>query len=277
MGTFTRIDSYSLRNLNNAEYANFIDRFLALLPLADKPDDPENPDVLSLQSDTPAQGAPSLAIPAETVEQERALLEKLTDLNRETRSSAQTEQIAEAERGRDEVATFIIKHISGSSTLPLQAQKEAGKLMYNTIKVYEGIAKLPVSQETAAIKGMLVDLRKPEFAEAVATLGLQPYMAELERLNSLYEQLVSVRSAERSVKSTDAVSKEVRLQMDSLYDDMTDLAFASNVLNGTAETAAFVRDVNSLVAETRTARNQHGSKTKKEQGGDNDPENPDIL
>ena len=115
MGTFTRIDSYSLRNLNNAEYANFIDRFLALLPLADKPDDPENPDVLSLQSDTPAQGAPSLAIPAETVEQERALLEKLTDLNRETRSSAQTEQIAEAERGRDEVATFIIKHISGSS------------------------------------------------------------------------------------------------------------------------------------------------------------------
>ncbi|RHJ82896.1 DUF6261 family protein [Parabacteroides sp. AM08-6] len=277
MGTFTRIDSYSLRNLNNAEYANFIDRFLALLPLADKPDDPENPDVLSLQSDTPAQGAPSLAIPAETVEQERALLEKLTDLNRETRSSAQTEQIAEAERGRDEVATFIIKHISGSSTLPLQAQKEAGKLMYNTIKVYEGIAKLPVSQETAAIKGMLVDLRKPEFAEAVATLGLQPYMAELERLNSLYEQLVSVRSAERSVKSTDAVSKEVRLQMDSLYDDMTDLAFASNVLNGTAETAAFVRDVNSLVAETRTARNQRGSKTKKEQGGDNDPENPDIL
>ena len=277
MGTFTRIDSYSLRNLNNAEYANFIDRFLALLPLADKPDDPENPDVLSLQSDTPAQGAPSLAIPAETVEQERALLEKLTDLNRETRSSAQTEQIAEAERGRDEVATFIIKHISGSSTLPLQAQKEAGKLMYNTIKVYEGIAKLPVSQETAAIKGMLVDLRKPEFAEAVATLGLQPYMAELERLNSLYEQLVSVRSAERSVKSTDAVSKEVRQQMDSLYDDMTDLAFASNVLNGTAETAAFVRDVNSLIAETRTARNQRGSKTKKEQGGDNDPENPDIL
>lgn len=277
MGTFTRIDSYSLRNLNNAEYANFIDRFLALLPLADKPDDPENPDVLSLQSDTPAQGAPSLAIPAETVEQERALLEKLTDLNRETRSSAQTEQIAEAERGRDEVATFIIKHISGSSTLPLQGQKEAGKLMYNTIKVYEGIAKLPVSQETAAIKGMLVDLRKPEFAEAVATLGLQPYMAELERLNSLYEQLVSVRSAERSVKSTDAVSKEVRQQMDSLYDDMTDLAFASNVLNGTAETAAFVRDVNSLIAETRTARNQRGSKTKKEQGGDNDPENPDIL
>ena len=277
MGTFTRIDSYSLRNLNNAEYANFIDRFLALLPLADKPDDPENPDVLSLQSDTPAQGAPSLAIPAETVEQEKALLEKLTDLNRETRSSAQTEQIAEAERGRDEVATFIIKHISGSSTLPLQAQKEAGKLMYNTIKVYEGIAKLPVSQETAAIKGMLVDLRKPEFAEAVATLGLQPYMAELERLNSLYEQLVSVRSAERSVKSTDAVSKEVRQQMDSLYDDMTDLAFASNVLNGTTETAAFVRDVNSLIAETRTARNQRGSKTKKEQGGDNDPENPDIL
>lgn len=277
MGTFTRIDSYSLRNLNNAEYANFIDRFLALLPLADKPDDPENPDVLSLQSDTPAQGAPSLAIPAETVEQERALLEKLTDLNRETRSSAQTEQIAEAERGRDEVATFIIKHISGSSTLPLQAQKEAGKLMYNTIKVYEGIAKLPVSQETAAIKGMLVDLRKPEFAEAIVTLGLATYMNELERLNNLYEQQVSVRSAVRSVKSIEINSKEVRQQMDSLYDDMTDLAFASNVLNGTAETAAFVRDVNSLIAETRTARNQRGSKTKKEQGGDNDPENPDIL
>ena len=138
------------------------------------------------------------------------------------------------------------------------------------MKAYVGIASLPVSQETAAIKGMLLDLRKPEFAEAVTTLGLTAYMNELERLNNLYEELVAKRSTARSAKSIGTDSRTVRQEMNSLYEDMNDLAFASNLLNGTDETAAFIRSVNTLIAETRTARNQRGNKKKGEGGGAGD-------
>lgn len=269
MGTFTRIDTYSLHNLNSAEYANFIDRFLALLPLAP---DPDRPGILS--DDSPL-GAPLLNIPSYMVTRTKELLEKLTDLNKQTRSNAGTEQIAETEHSRDIVASFITDRVFRYSTLPLESERGAGKLLYNTLKVYAGIAQLPVNQETLTIKGMLLDLRKPEFTEAVKTLGLQPYMDELERLNNLYEEQVGQRSAARSLGSVEENSKEIRLQMNNLYEDMTDLAFASNLLKETDKTAAFIRDVNNLIAETRTARNLRGSKPKKDDPGSSD--RPGIL
>lgn len=261
MGTFTRIDSYSLHNLNSAEYANFIDRYLALLPLAA---DPERPGELS---DDPPMGAPSLNISPDMVARMKALLETLMDLNKQSRSSVETEQIAETEHSRDIVATFITDRVFRYSTLPLESERGAGKLLYNSLKVYAGIAQLPVSQETATIKGMLLDLRKPEFTEAVKTLGLQTYMDELERLNNLYEKQVAQRSAARSLSSIEENSKEIRSKINSLYEDTTDLAFASSILNGSEQTAAFIRDVNNLIAETRTARNLRGSKPKKDDPG----------
>lgn len=270
-----KFDPYSLHNLNSGEYVTYIARYLALLPLAEESGEEERPGELSLPSDEQL-GAPSLKIPADMVARMRALLETLTDLNKETRSSIETEQAAKVEDDRDNVSTFIVNRVLDSSTLPLESEQKAGKQLFNSLKAYKGIANLPVSQETAAIKGMLLDLRKPEFAEAVTTLGLTTYMDELERLNNLYEELVAKRSAARSAKNIGTDSRTVRQEMNSLYEDMNDLAFASNLLHGTDETAAFIRDVNTLIAETRTARNQRGSK-KKEEGGGGDDERPGEL
>lgn len=276
MGTFIHFSEISFSRLNSAEFATFIARFLALLPLAEDSGEEERPGELSLLNE-PQLGAPSLKITANMVAQMKALLETLTDLNKETRSSVETEQIAKVEADRDRVATFIVNRVSGYTALPLEAEQNAGKQLFNSLKVYVGIANLPVSQETAAIKGMLLDLRKPEFAEAVTALGLTTYMNELERLNNLYEQLVAERSAARSTKSIGTDSKTVRQQMNSLYEDMTDLAFASNLLHGTDETAAFIQSVNTLIAETRTARNQRGTKKKKDEPGGGNDERPGEL
>lgn len=280
MGTFLKLNSYSLHNLNNAEYVTFISRFLTLLPLAEADGEENRPGELSLLSDKPL-GAPSLHIPADMVTRMKELLNTLTDLNKETRASVETEQIAQTEASRDRIATFIVNRVTNYATLPFEAELNAGKLLYNTLKPYAGIANLPVSQETAAIKGMMLDLRKPEFAEAVNTLGLATYMDELERLNNLYESQVAERSAARAAKNIGTDSKTVRQEMNSLYDDMSDLAFASNLLQGTDETAAFIRNANTLIAETRTARNQRGSKKKgdSESGGNNngDDERPGEL
>lgn len=277
MGTFLKIDSYSLHNLNNAEYATYIARYLAHLPLAEDSGEEDRPGELSLQEEGQL-GAPSLKISADMVVRMKALLETLTDLNKETRSSVETEEIAKTEAARDRVATFTVSRATDYSKLPLESEQKAGKLLYNTLKPYVGIASLPVAQETAAIKGMLFDLRKPEVAEAVTVLGLAPYLDELERLNNLYEEQVAARSAARTAGSIGTDSKAIRREMDSLYEDMNDLAFASNLLHGTDETAAFIRNINTLVAETRTARHQRGSKAKGESGGgSNDDERPGEL
>ena len=116
-----KFDPYSLHNLNSGEYATYIARYLTLLPLAEESGEEERPGELSLLSDEQL-GAPSLKIPADMVARMRALLETLTDLNKETRSSIETEQAAKVEDDRDNVSTFIVNRVLDSSTLPLESE-----------------------------------------------------------------------------------------------------------------------------------------------------------
>ena len=46
-----------------------------------------------------------------------------------------------------------------------------------------------MAQETAKIKGLLLDLRKDENKPYVTTLGLDAYLAELEKENNAYDRL----------------------------------------------------------------------------------------
>lgn len=278
MGTFLQISSFSRHNLNNAEYTNFLMRFIKLLPLTEEEED-DRPVIESLQNDDEKElGAPALSVPAEMITRLKELIEKLVDLSRETRSHVETDELAEIDKQRDNLAAYIVNRIAKSATLPLETERKAGKLLYNTAKVYRNVGRLPVAQETVTIKGMLADLSKPEFAEAIATLGLQPYMDELKTQNDMYEQLVAQRDAARSTARTLEYSKELRKQADLLYDDITDLAFASNVLKPSTESTTFINDLNSLTATVQAARNQRSSApvSKTEPGeGDDKPDKDD--
>ena len=111
------------------------------------------------------------------------------------------------------------------------------------------------------LKGMLLDLRKEEFSEAVTTLGLTSYLNELERLNTLFEDLVAKESATRSADSVNDDSKALRLQLDELYADSVILANATQALAPTTASETCVRDVNSLIDEVRLAYNRRRGTT----------------
>lgn len=81
----------------------------------------------------------------------------------------------------DNLVVYITTRISRAGTLPLEAERDAGKYLYKVIKPYIGIACLPVAQESAKIQGLLIDLRKDENISYVETLGLAAYLDELER------------------------------------------------------------------------------------------------
>lgn len=266
---FVHFTEPALSRLNNAEYASFISRFMGYLPLAEETTDENIPDELDL--DDPELGAPALAIPAEIVSQMKTLLSQLMDLTKQTRSSVETKKMNDLEKQRDAIATFITNRVYRSSTLPMEAEKEAGELLYNTVKPYLGIAELPLNQETITIKGLLMDLRKEEIAEAVVTLGLVNYMNELERVNNAYEELSVQRTSNNALQRASAKSRELRTEMNGLYTDMTDLAFASNVLNPSEESAAFIRDVNNLIAETQATRNLRDSGTSSDKAESDQP------
>ncbi len=80
---------------------------------------------------------------------------------------------------------------------------------YKVIKPYIGIARLPVAQETAKIQGLLIDLRKGENATYVTTLGLEAYLAELEKENNAYIALTSARTQSRAANKRTTAQQSV--------------------------------------------------------------------
>lgn len=268
MGTFLKFKEARLYSYNNAEYINYFRRFRSRIPLREDDEgggEEDRPGELSNLPDLPL-GAPDLGILAEQVAEMDKYLEQLTDLNNQSRISQETALRAEVDKQRDKVAVYILNRINGAAGLLLQSEREAGIFLANVVKPYTGISNLPLNQETETIKGLLVDLRKEENKKAADALALTPYMSELERLNNEFESLTEQRTNTRLENSIEK-SKIVRAKADSLYEDMTDLAYAWSLAHPSDVASNFIREVNALIDEAQASLHQRKPSGKKSEGG----------
>lgn len=259
MGTFLKFSNPILAHYNTAEYLSFLRRFRALLPFPKKNED-DRPVIESLNLDE-SNGVPSLGISAELLAKLDQVIAQLTELNNQSRASLESAQLISLDKQRDNVGVYVLNRINRSSSLPLQAEREAGNTLKLIAKQYVGFYDLPLNQETETINGLLFDLRKADNAAAVQTLGLTPYLDELERLNNLYDSTSMQRSAARLANAVEN-SKIVRARGNEIYDDMTSLAFAWSLANPSAEATDFIRNVNALIVEAQTAYNQRKGQKK---------------
>lgn len=120
-------------------------RFLKLIPM-------EDTEVTDPDTDISHRTTKSLVnIPNDIIATMESLLEKLTDLNKKSRALETTADRAETDRARDAVASYIVNSVLKSSSLLLEAERAAGKKLYNTITPYKGAWRLPLNQETSGI------------------------------------------------------------------------------------------------------------------------------
>lgn len=222
--------------------------------------DSESPDEISLL--TGSDGIPELGLTKEFLDTYEADLLAMADVVDESRTSQETEQMALHDTNRDNLAIYIITRISRAGTLPLEAERDAGKYLYKVIKPYNGIARLPMAQETAKIKGLLLDLRKDENKPYVTTLGLDAYLAELEKENNAYDRLSQQRVQNRTTSKKES-GANLRKRIDVYYDDLTLLAQSYGVAKPSEKATAFIAALNQLIAETTAAYNQRMASAKK--------------
>ena len=263
MGTYTKIKVIMLYTLNNAEYLAYMNSVLALLPPPSGGEE-DRPGELSLDKEVQASGAPDIGLSKEFV---NAM---------ESRISQETEKAELHEKNRDNLVVYITTRISRAGTLPLEAERDAGKYLYKVIKPYIGIARLPVAQESAKIQGLLIDLRKDENISYVETLGLAAYLDELEKENNAYISLTSQRTQNRAAnkKESGAVLRE---RIDGYYEDLVMLAQSYSVAVPSEAATAFVNNLNQLITETTTANNQRKKRSGSNGNGADDSERPGEL
>ena len=262
---YIKVESINLAKLSHAEFINFMERFLALLPLeAEEAAEEGDP-----------MGAPKVGITAEQVTEAKTYLSEMNDLNRETRVKAETKSKAEIDRQRDALWTAIVQRILTSRNVPIQAESAAAEKLYIVVKPYTGMNRLPNNQQTETVKGLLTDLNKPEMLDAITTLGLQNYIDELSACNEQYETLVKGADVARAAANLGNKSDALRRQLMDLYREMADFAFAANLLHETEESLYFLSGLNGLIRDVETAYNlrdkaKHTSTTTPEKPEDGD-------
>ena len=265
MGTITKIKSVSLTKMNNAEYVNFMKRFRDLIKEKTSGGD-DRPEIESL-SDVNN----SLGITDRQLADFDTDLALLADLVNESRISDETALLLGLDKKRDDLVVYFTSSVSQMTKSPVEAQQAAAQLIYNRIKSYIGIYSLPNQQETQQIEGLLLDMAKEENASQITVLGLKPVLDELQETNKQYAELTSQRTNNKAL-SVKENSTAVRKRMDILYDDMITMAFVQSVAAPTAETAAFVANINALIAETSALYNQRVAVSKAgNKGKDNHP------
>lgn len=273
MGTYKKIQTLPLTNLNNAEYLAFFNSVLNFIPAP--ADGGDRPEIESLNVGVQTNGSPSIGLSAQFIQTLENDVMLLADTVNESRIAQETEQAAVHEANRDKLVIYITTRISRAGTLPLEAERDAGKFLYKVIKPYIGIARLPVAQETVQIQGLLIDLRKEENAPYVTTLGLGAYLDELEKENDAYSALTSARTQSRAANKKDN-SATIRQRLDSQYDDLVMLAQSFSIAVPSEEATTFVSNLNQLISETVTAFNQRkkgaGSAGEGGGGGSDRPE-----
>lgn len=259
---YIKVESINLAKLSHAEFINFMERFLALLPLeAEEAAEEGNP-----------MGAPKVGITAEQVTEAKTYLSEMNDLNRETRVKAETKSKAEIDRQRDALWTAIVQRILTSRNVPIQAESAAAEKLYIVVKPYTGMNRLPNNQQTETVKGLLTDLNKPEMLDAITTLGLQNYIDELSACNQQYEALVKGADVARAAANLGNKSDALLRQLTDLYREMADFAFATNLLHETEESLYFLSGLNGLIRDVETAYNL---RDKAKHTSTTTPENPE--
>ena len=272
MGTFKLISQFSMDRLNKAEKLAVLTQFRSYFPTttATDPDDGGSPGTVSLLSAS-EDGVPALNFSAEMVQELDDLIARLTELNTETTSFAETPEMATTESDRDTTGNFIVNQILNYDKLGTTAKRAAGKALEPAFRQYRGFTSLPIAQKMVTVDGLLHDLRKPEYAEYITEMGIDDEIAELESLNNRYKELLKERTQAQSARSEAGNAVTIGKEAQDLLDDMCALANASSLLQPSEEATKFIASITQVF---KNARSAYKARAK---GEDEEEENPDTV
>lgn len=222
--------------LNNLEFLSFLQRFRTLVR-------PEGDGGAGEGSDGAA------GLDAGLLRAFDADLQLLGDIVLRSRVCEETVLMAAADRLRNDLLITLRATVALAARSPQAATREAARSLRNRLKPYVRLYALPGGQETAAITGLLTDLRAPDAAPHAAALGLGTLAADLESANERYAALTEQRTQSRQARRTEP-SAAVRARLAEACRDACAVLWARDTLAPTAETAAFASALAALSAET---------------------------
>ncbi|MDO4230025.1 MAG: DUF6261 family protein [Capnocytophaga sp.] len=196
-----KLTSIHLPKLHNAEFGQFITRFL------------EDFEKTNLSLDTDADFKVLYNSLKEKLPAYQKALEQI-------RANEESKHIADLDKVRDYDMQALRDSIKPYRNVKTEEKKKA----YHTLKIvldsYKNLRDEAYEKETAQINSLITTLKTGHYAEAARTLNITEFILELEKTNKEFNDVFAHRSYQALNKET-YNAKDVRKEIVEVYRKMT--------------------------------------------------------
>lgn len=228
----------------------------------------------------------TMHVSGELLEGYAMVVDDLTERSMEAQASTATGDTTALDVERDRLLSMLFFLVASGLLSAVAEEQAAAKTLDVILRVYKGIQGKAMDVETQMIKGLLVDLKKNEAAEAVTALRLNEILTQLEAANNKFEEVKEARVKDRQAKHLQVKTPEMRSLADSQLEEIQDLIRATGIIAATdPESAVLLEMVNDLMDDmngvTRnfktvfnqsTAQKEANKKPDEDESGDGDLE-----
>ncbi|MDR2562989.1 MAG: DUF6261 family protein [Prevotellaceae bacterium] len=187
-------------------------------------------------------------------------LDKEISIYKWTRRSNFTKKKMEIDNKRDTVYTGITGTVRINMKHFDPMIRDAAMHINNMLSSYENVTQMNYDAETATINSIISRIRSDAYAPAMQLIGLQPWVNELELLNTQFKEYVEDTSQEQMSKP-DISQKESRKLTDKALSLITDRVEAIVIFNGEATISGFISEYNNLAKHYNTLVNERYGRT----------------
>lgn len=202
----------------------------------------------------------AIATQNEAVEQITA---EMSALFRQEQGTLMTKEIEALDRRRDDAFTGLRNVLSGYRYHFIPEQAKAATVLYKSIdKLGKNIARLNYQAETATLEKLVYDWEtNTELLAAIATLGLEDWMAELKAANEAFNQRYLDRTETYAKLNTQQRLPELRTQLTEAYRTLADHITAHATLTPSEVYTAIIGDLNALTRQYNELVTERSSNT----------------
>ncbi|WP_075602759.1 DUF6261 family protein [Saccharicrinis aurantiacus] len=221
-------DHVKLTNLRNSEFVQFFQHL----------------DKLVLKYDATALGIDAVYTPLKDNS------DKLTVLYKQKMGSDLSEEIAMADKRRDDALNGLIALTKAYKYSFNETIRTAALDLYNSIEFYgDTIARLNYAAETSTINDLVSKWRNDEkLAAAVATIDQEPWLNELDEANNAFDTLFLSRIDE-SANNPEINFRDIRIEMAEQYTTLLKYIEAFSLIKGEELYKPLAERLNVLIGE----------------------------
>lgn len=174
-----------------------------------------------------------------------ALFDKENTAFIQNRAYESTKEIEAKDRERDDLFLYIKQTVDSNLYCPVATKKAAAEKLVFAMKPYRSANSKALTENTAQVANLVLDLQSETYASYVQLLGLTEAVAQLQTTNEEFNAVYVGRSGEKLVRASSENMKSIRPKVDEAY---RTLASAVNALY----------QVNSLVTRSTATETELG-------------------